>query len=223
MFPLRALIRLNSFPAVTLALIVVNTFAFLFEQALSPYGYSAIIHHYALIPATIHPSALLTSMFLHGGWFHLIGNMWFLWVFGTRVEDALGAFKYLAYYLLCGIVAALVHLALNLGSPIPTIGASGAIAGVMGGFLLLYPHARIHTLIFIVIFVTTIEVPAVLLLVYWFLLQLLSGLSSFGRISYSDAGGIAWFAHVGGFLAGMLLLTLFGGQSRRSSSYTYRY
>jgi len=223
MFPLRALIRLRSFPAVTLALIIINAFVFLFERALSPYGYSIIIHQYALIPAIIHPSALLTSMFLHGGWLHLIGNMWFLWVFGTRVEDALGAFKYLAYYLLCGIIAAFVHLALNLGSPIPTIGASGAIAGVMGGFLLLYPRARIHTLIFIVIFVTTIEVPAVILLVYWFLLQLLSGLSSFGQLSYSNTGGIAWFAHVGGFLAGMLLLTLFGGQSRRSNSYTYRY
>lgn len=222
MIPLRALVRLNSFPAVTLALILINSFVFLFERALSPYGYEIVIHRYALIPAAIHPSALLTSMFLHGGWLHLIGNMWFLWVFGSRVEDALGGFKYLAYYLLCGIIAAAVHFTLNSGSPIPTIGASGAIAGVMGGFLLLYPRARIHTLIFIVIFITTVEVPAVLLLVYWFLLQLLSGLSSFGRLSFSDAGGIAWFAHVGGFLAGMLLLTLFGGQSRRST-YTYRY
>lgn len=221
MIPLRALIRLNSFPAVTLALIIVNSLVFLFERALSPYGYNIVIHRYALIPAAIHLSALLTSMFLHGGWMHLIGNMWFLWVFGSRVEDVLGGVKYLAYYLLCGIVAAVVHFAFNIGSPIPTIGASGAIAGVMGGFLLLYPRARINTLIFIVIFITTIELPAVLLLAYWFLLQLLSGLSSFGRLSYSDAGGIAWFAHVGGFLAGMLLLTLFGGQSRRSS-YTYR-
>jgi membrane associated rhomboid family serine protease len=221
MIPLRALIRLNSFPAVTLALIIVNSFVFLFEQALSPYGNDVIIHRYALIPAALHPSALLTSMFLHGSWMHLIGNMWFLWVFGSRVEDALGGLKYLAYYLLCGVIAAAVHFTFNIGSPVPTIGASGAIAGIMGGFLLLYPRARIHTLIFIVIFITTIELPAVLLLAYWFLLQLLSGLASFGRFSFSDASGIAWFAHVGGFLAGMLLLTLFGGQSRRSS-YTYR-
>jgi hypothetical protein len=161
-------------------------------------------------------------MFLHGGWMHLIGNMWFLWVFGSRVEDTLGSVKYLVYYLLCGIVAAVVHLALNLGSSIPTLGASGAIAGVMGGFMLLYPRARIVTLIFIVFFITTLEVPAVLLLLYWFAIQVFSGLFSFGRMSLTDAGGVAWFAHVGGFLAGMFLLSVFGGQARRSS-YEYCY
>jgi membrane associated rhomboid family serine protease len=221
MIPLRALIRMRGFPAATVLLIVINTLCFLFEQALTPYSQQALIYHYALIPDRIHFSSLVTSMFLHGGWMHLIGNMWFLWVFGSRVEDTLGSFKFLAYYLLCGVVAAIVHMSLNLGSPIPTLGASGAIAGVMGGFMLLYPRARIVTLIFIVIFITTIELPAVLLLLYWFIIQLFSGLVSVGRASFTDAGGVAWFAHVGGFLAGMLFLSLFGGQSRRSV-YEYR-
>jgi membrane associated rhomboid family serine protease len=216
MIPLRALIRMNSFPAITLLLIVVNTFCFLFEITVGPYAQEALISHYALVPNRLHVSSLVTSMFLHGGWMHLIGNMWFLWVFGSRVEDTIGGLKYLTYYLLCGIVSALVQIAFNLGSPVPTIGASGAIAGVMGGFMLLYPRARILTLIFIVIFVTTLELPAAVLLLYWFIIQLLSGLASFGRMSLGGAGNVAWFAHVGGFLAGMFFLSLFGGPARRS-------
>jgi membrane associated rhomboid family serine protease len=222
MIPLRALVRIGGFPTGTLLLIAVNTLCFLFEQALNPYAQRALIYQYALVPDRVHITSLITSMFLHGGWMHLIGNMWFLWVFGSRVEDTLGSAKYLVYYVLCGVAAAVVHLSLNLGSPIPTLGASGAIAGVMGGFMLLYPRARIVTLIFIIFFVTTLEVPAVLLLLYWFAIQLFSGLFSFNRMSFTDAGGVAWFAHVGGFLAGMFLLSLFGGTSRRSS-YEYRY
>lgn len=216
MIPLRALIRMNSFPAVTFLLIVANTFCFLFERALSPYAQQALIYRYALVPDRIHILSLVTSMFLHGGWMHLIGNMWFLWVFGSRVEDTMGGFKFLTYYLLCGIASAVVHVAFNLGSPTPTIGASGAIAGIMGGFMLLYPRARVLTLIFIVVFVTTLELPAVVLLLYWFLIQLFSGLASFGRMALTDAGNVAWFAHVGGFLAGMFFLSLFGGRAHRS-------
>jgi membrane associated rhomboid family serine protease len=214
MIPLRALIRMNAFPAVTFLLIVANTFCFLFEQTRGPYAQQALLYHYALVPSRIHLISLVTSMFLHGGWMHLIGNMWFLWVFGSRVEDTIGGFKFLTYYLLCGIISALVQLGFNLGSPIPTIGASGAIAGVMGGFMLLYPRARVLTLIFIVIFVTTLELPAVVLLLYWFVIQLLSGLASFGRMA--GAENVAWFAHVGGFLAGMFFLSLFGGPAHRS-------
>jgi membrane associated rhomboid family serine protease len=223
MIPLRALIRMRSFPAVTLALIVVNALCFLFELTLTSYGQHVVIERYALIPNHLHLSALVTSMFLHGGWMHIIGNMWFLWVFGSRVEDVLGSFKYLFYYLFCGVIAAMVHLATNLGSPIPTIGASGAIAGIMGGFLLLYPRARIFTLIFVFIFITTLDIPAVLLLVYWFLLQLFSGLFSFTHSAFTTAGNnVAWFAHVGGFLAGMFLLSVFGGRGRRSA-YEFRH
>jgi membrane associated rhomboid family serine protease len=223
MIPLRALVRMGAFPSVTLLLIVVNTLCFLFEQALSPYAQQILVYRYGLVPGRLHLSSLVTSMFLHGGWMHLIGNMWFLWVFGSRVEDTIGSAKYLAYYLLSGVAAAVVHLFFNLGSMIPTIGASGAIAGVMGGFMLLYPRARIVTLIFIIFFVTTMELPAALLLIYWFAIQLFSGLSTVGNVAnLHDAGGVAWFAHVGGFLAGMLLLFLFGGPSHRSS-YEYRY
>jgi membrane associated rhomboid family serine protease len=222
MIPLRALIRMHGFPTATLLLIIVNTLCFLFERSLSPYAQEYIIYKYALVPDRLYLTSLLTSMFLHGSWMHLIGNMWFLWVFGSRVEDTMGAAKFIVYYLLSGVTAAVVHLSLNLGSHVPTLGASGAIAGVMGGFLLLYPKARIVTVVFIVVFLTTIELPAVLLLLYWFALQLFSGLVSFSRMSLTDAGGVAWFAHVGGFLAGMLLLSLFGGTSRRST-YEYRY
>jgi membrane associated rhomboid family serine protease len=222
MIPLRALIRMNSFPAVTLGLIIINTACFLFERMLDPYSLQGLIFRYGLVPAHLHLSSLVTSMFLHGGWMHLIGNMWFLWVFGSRVEDTLGGFRYGTYYLICGVAAALVNVFASLGSPIPTIGASGAIAGVMGGFMLLYPRARIVTLVILVVFVTTLELPAALMLLYWFLLQLFSGLSSFGRLAeVPDAGNVAWFAHVGGFLAGMLFVMLFGGASRRST-YLYR-
>ena len=219
-FPLRALIRRNGFPVVTLVLIIVNTLCFLFSRILTPYGQQALIYHYALIPDHLHLSSLVTSMFLHGGWLHLIGNMLFLWAFGSNVEDALGAVKYIIYYLACGVAAAVVHLVFNLGSPIPTIGASGAIAGVMGGFLLLYPRARILTLVFIIFFVTTIEVPAALLLLYWFAIQIFSGLFSFSRLA--DAGNVAWFAHIGGFLAGMLMLSAFLGGRTRRTNYYYR-
>jgi membrane associated rhomboid family serine protease len=222
MIPLRALIRMNSFPAVTLGLIIINTACFLFERMLDPYSLQGLIFRYGLVPAHLHLSSLVTSMFLHGGWMHLIGNMWFLWVFGSRVEDTLGGFRYGTYYLICGVAAALVNVFASLGSPIPTIGASGASAGVMGGFMLLYPRARIVTLVILVVFVTTLELPAALMLLYWFLLQLFSGLSSFGRLAeVPDAGNVAWFAHVGGFLAGMLFVMLFGGASRRST-YLYR-
>jgi membrane associated rhomboid family serine protease len=220
LFPLRSLIRLNSFPAVTLLLIIVNLFCFLFEEALNPYSQRALIYQYALVPDRLHLTSLLTSMFLHAGWMHLIGNMWFLWVFGSRVEDVIGSFRYAVYYLVCGVVAAFVHLILNFGSPIPTLGASGAIAGVMGGFLLLYPRARIVSLVLVIIFFTTIEVPAALLLLYWFAIQVFSGLLSFHRMSFTDSGNVAWFAHIGGFLAGMLLLTMFRGRTRRAG-YSY--
>ncbi|HXE11106.1 MAG TPA: rhomboid family intramembrane serine protease [Bryobacteraceae bacterium] len=221
MIPLRALIRMNSFPAVTLGIIVINTLCFLFERILDPYALQTLIFHYGLVPAHLHLSSLVTSMFLHGGWMHLIGNMWFLWVFGSRVEDTLGGFRYGAYYLICGVAAALVNIAASPSSPIPTIGASGAIAGIMGGFMLLYPRARIVTLVILVVFVTTLELPALIMLLYWFLIQLFSGLSSFGRLAVAGASNVAWFAHVGGFLAGMLFIALFGGASRRSN-YLYR-
>jgi membrane associated rhomboid family serine protease len=207
MIPLRALILRRGTPVMTLVLIAINVFCFLVETAQPRYLESAFIAHYALVPDHFRPSTLVTSMFLHGGWLHLIGNMWFLWVFGSHLEGVLGSGRFLIFYLLCGIASALVQLMLNLGSPVPTLGASGAIAGVMGAFVLIYPRARVVTLVFIIIFITTIEIPAAFMLIYWFAIQLLSGLASFS--SFTDQGGVAWFAHVGGFLAGLLFVRLF--------------
>ncbi len=212
MIPLRALLRRNSTPLITLLIIALNTLFFLYEIRLPAYQDEYFIHKYALIPDQLRLESLITFMFLHGGWFHLIGNMWFLWVFGSHVENALGSIKFLVFYLLCGVLSAVVQLMTNLGSPIPTLGASGAIAGVMGAFLVLYPRARVVTLVFLFIFVTTFELPAAFMLVYWFLMQLFSGL--YTTHSFNDSGGIAWFAHVGGFLAGVILLRLFPSVSR---------
>jgi membrane associated rhomboid family serine protease len=146
----------------------------------------------------------LSSMFLHGGWFHLIGNMWFLWVFGNNVEDSMGRFRYAAFYVLCGLAAAATQTFLSPDSPVPMVGASGAISGVMGAYVILYPRVQVHMLVFIVIFVTRIVVPAYLMLGYWFLLQLLGGTTSLG-----GQGGVAFWAHVGGFVGGALLIPLF--------------
>jgi membrane associated rhomboid family serine protease len=147
----------------------------------------------------------LTSMFLHGGWFHLLGNMWFLHIFGNNVEDSMGRARYLVFYLLCGIAAALTQTLLSPHSGIPMVGASGAIGGVMGAYVVLYPRVQIHMLIFLFVIITRIVVPAFWMLGYWFLLQLVGGWGSFGSIT----GGTAFWAHVGGFLAGVLLVWIF--------------
>ena len=217
MIPLRALLVRNSTPAMTLTIIGLNVVCFLIEISQPAYLQSRFIHTYALVPDRLHATALLTSMFLHGGWLHLIGNMWFLWVFGSHIENALGSARFVFLYLLCGVLSAVVQLMMNLGSPVPTLGASGAIAGVMGAFLVLYPRVRVVTLVFIIFFITTYEIPAAFMLAYWFLIQLISGLSSVG--SFSDAGGVAWFAHVGGFLAGLFLVRLFPVTRRRFNYY----
>ncbi len=148
---------------------------------------------------------VLTSMFLHGGWFHLIGNMWFLWLFGNNIEDSMGRSRYLPFYLICGFTAAAVQTLLNPGSAVPMVGASGAISGVMGAYVVLYPRVRVHLLVVLVVFITRIEVPAYVMLGYWFLLQLLGGTSAIG----TQQGGVAFWAHVGGFVAGAALIQLF--------------
>ena len=148
---------------------------------------------------------VLTSMFMHGGWMHLVGNVWFLWVFGNNIEDSTGHGRFLVFYLLCGVIAALAQAAADPLSAIPMVGASGAISGVMGGYIVLYPRVRVHMLVFLFVFITRIVVPAYMMLGYWFLLQLLS---SVPRIS-SEAGGIAFLAHAAGFVAGMVLVLFF--------------
>jgi membrane associated rhomboid family serine protease len=144
----------------------------------------------------------LSSMFLHGGWFHLIGNMWFLWLFGNNVEDSMGHGRYFGFYILSGLAAAAAQTFVNPSSPSPMVGASGAISGVMGAYVVLYPRVRVHMLVVLGFFITRIAVPAYLMLGYWFLLQLLGGLPSLGN----EEGGVAFWAHVGGFVAGVLLI-----------------
>jgi rhomboid family protein len=147
----------------------------------------------------------LTSMFLHGGWFHIIGNMWFLWLFGNNVEDSMGRGRYLAFYLICGLAAAAAQTFVEPSSIAPMIGASGAISGVMGAYVVMYPRVRIHTLIILVVFFTRVALPAWVMLGYWFAIQLFSGAMSYG----TGHGGVAFWAHVGGFLAGAALISIF--------------
>jgi len=217
MIPLRDRNPSGVFPAVTLALIAANVIMFLYEVHLGP-GLMTFLKHHALIPAEVTGSVryhairysdtvepFFTSMFLHGGWMHLILNMWFLWIFGDNVEDTLGAFRYLCFYFLCGLGAALTQFAIQPHSTVPMLGASGAIAGVLGAYAVLFPGARVVTLVPIVFFLQIIEIPAIVILGYWFVLQILSG--SLTALTPTQ-GGTAFWAHVGGFAAGAFLILL---------------
>ena len=208
-------------PFVNVLLIVVNVLMFFWELSLGA-AIQPALQNLAFVPATFWSSAplvpsvvaMFVSMFLHGGWLHLGGNMLFLWVFGDNIEDRLGHGRYLLFYLACGVAATLAHAAMNPGSSVPSIGASGAIAGVLGAYLLLFPRQRITTLIPIFIFITVREIPAIVLLGFWFVLQLFVGTVSLGG-SIHEQGGVAYFAHIGGFLTGMVLVILLGGLPRR--------
>ncbi len=213
MFPLRDTQPSYSTPVVTICLIVVNVLVFLFEFSLDPYSQNAFIATYGLTPEHFHTVNIFTSMFLHGGWMHVLGNMWFLWIFGDNIEDILGHGKFLLFYLLCGIAAALSQTMLNPYSRVPMVGASGAIAGVMGAYMIKFPQSRIRTLAFIFFFITTFDVPAWVMLIYWFGIQLVSGVGSIGYSQVSQ-GGTAFFAHVGGFVAGIVLVNLLRPQQR---------
>ena len=215
MIPLRDRNPSGVFPTVTMALILANVFVFLYEVHLGS-AIGAFLKHYALVPAFVTGSVhygevsaaetvgpFFTSMFLHGGWLHLISNMWFLWIFGDNVEDTLGAGRYLVFYLLCGLGAAATHYAIQPNSTVPVLGASGAIAGVLGAYIVLFPGARILTLVPIFFFIQFMELPAWLILGYWFLLQVLS--TSLEAVTATQ-GGIAFAAHIGGFLIGMILI-----------------
>lgn len=155
-------------------------------------------------------STLFSSMFMHGGWLHIIGNMLFLWVFGDNVEDVMGPLRFVIFYLLCGLAAAAAQIIADAGSIIPMVGASGAIGGVMGAYAVLYPRARVHMLIILIVYVTTISVPALLVLAYWFILQLVAGFGSLG----ASGGGVAFWAHIGGFVAGVALVFPFRNAQR---------
>ncbi len=208
MIPLRDIIPSRTTPFVTVGLIAVNVLVFLYQQALFPQSAVAFVYTWAMVPATFALPTLVTSMFLHGGWLHLIGNMLYLWIFGDNVEDRVGHLRFVVFYLGCGIVASLAHLASSPDSIVPTVGASGAIAGVMGAYFVLYPRSRILTLIPLFIVFEIIEVPAVLFLGFWFVLQLLNGLGSLGMADAASAG-IAFWAHIAGFASGAALIFVF--------------
>ena len=220
MFPLRDNIPARTYPFVNVTLIVVNTLVFLYEVSLGPHLQDFMLT-YGMVPAKVfwisqhQPWNLVerfgpffTSMFLHGGWFHLIGNMWFLWIFGDNVEDRLGHGRYLVFYLLSGLLAGWIHYLTNMTSGVPTVGASGAIAGVMGGYFMLYPYARVLTLVFVFIFVDIIEVPAFFFLGLWFIMQLFQGTFALAAVD-TMSGGVAWWAHIGGFAAGAVMVHIF--------------
>jgi len=213
MIPLRSNERIYSRTFVTGGLIAVNVIVFLYQATLSYYRLNQFVMSWGIVPDDLHLISLLTSMFLHGGWLHLLGNMLFLWVFGRNIEDLIGGGRFLAFYLLCGLAAAVVQVLANPYSRVPTIGASGAIAGVMGAYLIRFPRSHIDTLAIIFIFFTRVAIPAPFYLLFWFAMQFLNGYESIGDRSYTG-GGVAWFAHIGGFIAGMLLIKLFPSRQR---------
>lgn len=235
MFPLRDENPTSRPPVVTIGIIITCVAAWVFLQGLG--GHQALARslcNFALIPARLlgHLSAgthvpvgegfycvmseqrglytAVTHMFMHGGWFHLIGNMWFLWVFGDNVEDSMGSVRFLIFYLLCGLAAAAAQTITDASSALPMVGASGAIGGVMGGYARLYPHAKVHTLLILGFFITTVSMPAIVMLGYWFLIQLIAGIPSLN----DTGGGVAFWAHVGGFVAGVGLVGFFRKRGR---------
>ncbi|MFI5070227.1 MAG: rhomboid family intramembrane serine protease [Terriglobales bacterium] len=235
MIPLRDDQPRFSTPYINYFLVALNTIVFLFELSVGAQSRGALnslIYEFGIVPdhftaALTGPQhfqlagvflSILTSMFLHGSWLHIIGNMWVLWIFGDNIEDYLGHFSYLLFYLICGFTAAITHIAMNPGSDIPTVGASGAIAGIMGGYFLLFPKARVLTLVPLIVFFTFWWLPAWIVLGYWFLLQFLSGTATSIAYSSSSGGGVAFWAHVGGFVTGLILIKI---MPRRSPSGRY--
>jgi membrane associated rhomboid family serine protease len=221
MIPIQDTVPSRNPPLAVYALIALNLLVFALELSLPNEGLDRLFYLLGIVPARYsHPEwavrvgfpvddywPFLTSMFLHGGWAHIIGNMWTLWIFGDNVEDRMGPFRFTLFYLLCGLVAAVVHYATNRDSDVPTVGASGAIAGVLGAYFVLYPRSQIVVMVPIFFYPVFFEVPAVMYLLFWALSQLFSGaLALAGPV---EVGGVAWWAHVGGFAAGLLLHPLF--------------
>ena len=218
MFPLRDDNPTKIWPIMTIGLIALNALVFLYQISLGPREGQLFIYQFGAIPAAVFsaqslPSdvvaipasvSVLTSMFLHGGFMHLIGNLLSLWIFGNNIEDAMGHGKFILFYLLTGVAASMTHFLMDINSTIPTIGASGAISGVLGAYILLYPRAQVQVLIFLGIFVRVMYIPAGIVLGFYFILQIFQGTLSWGQ----EGGGVAWFAHIGGFVAGMLLVGL---------------
>jgi membrane associated rhomboid family serine protease len=216
MIPLRDVIPSRTTPYITVTIIAINTVAWAYELLLPAEVLPVFLQVYGVVPAEFQPSTLLTSMFLHGSWSHVIGNMWYLWIFGDNVEDRVGHGRFVAFYLLCGFAAAIGQTLMDPDSTLPMIGASGAIAGVMGAYFVLYPRSRVLTLVPLFIFWEVIEVPAIMLLGFWFLIQIFSA----GAIAAtaSTGGGVAFVAHAAGFISGVAGIYVFR-RRRRTEGY----
>jgi membrane associated rhomboid family serine protease len=218
--PLRDFIPTRRFPVVTVSIIVVNVVVFAYELLAEAGGtLEQAFYTMGVVPFEVTNNlslavalSFITSMFLHGGFMHILSNMLYLWIFGNNVEDTMGRVRFLVFYLLTGSAASLAQVLANPDSAVPTIGASGAIAGVLGAYIVLFPNARVQTLIFLGYFVRSAQLPALLVLGFWFILQLFNGLLSFGMM---QMGGVAWFAHIGGFVAGLVLVRLFTAGRRQ--------
>jgi membrane associated rhomboid family serine protease len=229
LIPLKDMTPRQSLPVMTLLLILANVMVFIHQISLPPAAAEAFVRTYALTPHNIqlalegrHYSLtqalipLFTCMFLHAGFLHILGNMWFLWIFGGNVEDRMGPVPYLIFYLVCGLGSGLAQLALSWGSRVPSLGASGAISGVLGAYIVLFPGSRILTLVPLFIIWFTARIPAVVFIGLWFLVQFLSGIGSLGVQGEASAGGVAWWAHIGGFLLGVLFAR--GARGRRPAA-----
>lgn len=214
MIPLRDSNRSRHFPVMNWIIIGINVLVFIFELGLSGGELERFINSFALVPSRLESQpvtyavTIFSSMFMHAGWFHILSNMWILFIFGDNVEDRMGPFSYLTFYLLGGVAAALLQTYVGTGSSVPVLGASGAIAGVLGAYILLFPSARVVTLVPIIFLITVIEVPALIFIGFWFVTQLFSGLASIGAVA-----GVAWWAHIGGFLVGLILSPFFRRRS----------
>jgi membrane associated rhomboid family serine protease len=217
MIPIKDRNPTHRFPAVTILILLINVVIFVLELSLDEAGLEHFFLTYGVVPAAVVHAfgqgtldlmtffPLLSSMFLHGGFLHLGGNMLYLWIFADNVEDKLGHGRFLAFYLLCGLAATILHIVIDPGSPVPTVGASGAISGVLGAYLLMFPGARVVTVIPILFFLQVAELPALVVLGFWFVIQFFSGIASLGYQT-AGGGGVAWWAHIGGFIAGLLLV-----------------
>lgn len=229
MIPIADENRGHSFPVVNITIIVVNFLVF-FVELMQGNQLETFLTSWAVIPAEItqgidvgaptispHWLTIFSAMFMHGGWLHILGNMLYLWIFGDNVEDNMGHIKYLIFYLLCGIIASVAHILSDPASQLPSLGASGAIAGVLAGYLVLYPHVKVRTLVFLGYFVTITLLPAILIIGIWAVLQFLNGIAALADTA--QTGGVAYWAHVGGFVAGLLLVFLFGNRSSARTGY----
>jgi membrane associated rhomboid family serine protease len=234
MIPLKNMMARRTVPVMTILIIVANVLVYFHQATISSAANEAFIRTFGVVPLRMQMALggnryslaeaftpLFTCMFLHGGLLHILGNMWFLWIFGGAVEDRLGPVPYTLFYLVCGIGSGLAQAAFSWGSNVPSIGASGAISGILGAYVVYFPASRIFTLVPLFVFFFTVQIPAIVFIGLWFAVQFLSGVSSMNAPRTANLGGVAWWAHVGGFVLGLILAKIFDGGRRRADSYTY--